>query len=70
MVVYTILLLYSQQESAVSVHWPHTCLSIALLAPGKEEFCPRRRLQTLLCIDNMIVTLSNNHIHSLGTFVL
>lgn len=53
-VLYMILLLYSQYESAVSVLWPHAC---ALLAPEKEEFSPRRRLHTLLCTDKMTVTL-------------
>lgn len=50
------------------VHWLHACFSAGLLAPGKEEFSPRRTLQTLLCTDKMTVTLSyriKNYLSSL-----
>lgn len=59
---------YSRRRVMSLVHWLHACFSAGLLAPGKEEFCPRRRLQTLLCTDKMTVTLSyriKNYLSSL-----
>lgn len=66
-------LTHSQQETTVpSLSISHVPASpLLFLAPGKAEFCPKRRLQTLLlCTDKLTTALSNNHILSHGTFIL